>query len=248
MTIVRLTGGLCNTMFMYAFGRSLSVRKNVSVDFHWCRSTWDYSLGAYNVKPNLVEPFAGMKVYNEKSTAHDPEVLNAPEETYFKGYWQSEKYFEEDVIRKELVLSHPTEEMLAKAKEIRNYDNSVFIHVRHGDYLTTPETNAYHGVLPYDYYIRAIDYMRTKVTNPEFFVFSDDIDWCRTVGLPGTFINAGLHGDLYLMRCCKHAIIANSSYSWFGAWLGKAEIVMVPKPWFRATASGDIIPERWKRI
>jgi hypothetical protein len=249
--IVKLTGGLGNQMFQYAFGLSQSTIRGRTADFHWCRSSWDYQLDKYKAGDyaHLVQPiFCQANIYDEKSPDFDPGVHTAPDNTYFRGYWQSETYFANSwTLRRELKLKEPTAAMAALAEQIHHAENSVFIHVRHGDYLSNPETGDFHGVLPDEYYFAAVDHIRSTVHNPSFFIFSDDPDWCMRSFLPGVFISAGPQGDLFLMNQCRHAIIANSTYSWWGAWLGDAKVVVGPKRWFKHS-NYNIMPERWIKL
>jgi hypothetical protein len=140
---------------------------------------------------------------------------------------------------------------------------SVFVHVRRTDYVGNP----YHVVLPMDYYGEAAALVAAKVPNPVFFVFSDDPEWCEAnfklpynTMIPGIYDRALQHhlgredAEMYLMRLCGHAIIANSSFSWWGAWLGADKnggIVIAPKSWVGPAwkdAPTDIVPGRWIRL
>ena len=138
-----------------------------------------------------------------------------------------------------------------------NNKNSVAIHIRRGDYLNDPKVRCIHGILGSDYYKKSINYIKKKVKNPFFFIFSDDIELVKK---NFSFFNNKKYifidtkssiNDLYLMSNCKHFIIANSTFSWWGAWLSKnkRKIVCAPKRWLRARISTpDIIPESWIRI
>ena len=154
--------------------------------------------------------------------------------------------------------------------------NAVSLHVRRGDYVSDPTTNRFHGICSPDYYQRAVDYITTRAGVPHLFVFSDDPEWCHAnMQAPDSTIvdcnlmsgtcDAGGHiqrgrvgrevEDLYLMSLCRHAVIANSSFSWWGAWLHNNQqdrIVVAPKTWFAVgpdvADSTDIVPERWVRL
>lgn len=259
--IVRLTGGLCNQIFMYAFGRSMSLRRNEPVQFDWRPSPGRdyYALDAYNVKVDLVKkPMQAPFVYIEPGFAFDAKALEQPTGTAFIGYWQSEKYFfKSEIWREELTLQRPMRYAAIRVAEQLRRENSVFIHVRRGDYLN-PGTAAYHGNLGHanlqeGYYKDAIAYITEKVNNPKFVIFSDDPTWCQQ-NMPYPVISAqGFNRceDLYLMSQCRHAILANSSFSWWGAWLGdySGRICIAPKKWFNADVdTSTLIPDRWVRL
>jgi hypothetical protein len=131
--------------------------------------------------------------------------------------------------------------------------------VRMTDYLTDPVTQKKHGTCDSEYYKRALEYITEKVSNPHFYVFSDDMQWTKQnldIPQPVCYVdqnspNMG-HVDMYLMSLCRHHIIANSTFSWWGAWLNKNpdKIVIAPKKWFAAAEynSDDLIPSSWIRI
>jgi Glycosyl transferase family 11 len=254
--IVRLTGGLCNQLFLYAFGRGVSLERNLPVQFYFGRSTWDYGLNPYVAKIKLVNRPQNMFTYEEPGFAFDERVYATPSNTYFIGYFQTERYFkkQENIIRQELTLKEIRPEVQELAKRLQD-ENSVFIHVRRGDYLN-PGTAAYHGNLGHaslteGYYKDAISYIKEKVDGSKFHVFSDDPGWCKQ-NLPFPVITGfAPHEDLYLMSQCRHSIGANSTFSWWGSWLGDYEgrVNVFPKKWFNAEAdTRDIIPERWVRL
>ena len=179
---------------------------------------------------------------------------------YLDGYWQSEKYFNEFVstIRADFAFKLP---LPAKNLEIASQIskvNAVSLHVRRGDYVSNKKTNSMHGVCSLDYYRDAIKTILKRVENPVFFVFSDDIAWIKNnlvIDAPSVFIdhNSGMesYNDMRLMSLCQHHIIANSSFSWWGAWLGanKNKIVIAPKQWFAQNRStDDLIPISWFKL
>jgi Glycosyl transferase family 11 len=249
--IVSLTGGLGNQLFMYAFGKSLSLRRNEPVQFHWQKATRDYVLDAYSMKIDLVKSRGTEHIYDEPAYQFVPEALNQPPGTYFRGYWQTERYFKEyeDTIREEITLKEKPSEKVEETAKNLCAGNSVFIHVRRGDYLN-PGTKEYHGVPLEDYYKRAIEHVKSRVENPEFFVFSDDTDWCAQ-NMPGTVVSGfNQCEDLHLMSYCKHGILANSTFGWWAAWLGNAGVVVAPKNWFvrNDICTQDLIPDRWSTL
>lgn len=181
------------------------------------------------------------------------------ENCLYQGTWQSEKYFlhTTELIKKEFsfkdyLLSDYTKSMSSKIIS----DNSVAIHVRRGDYLNKEYGNGFSGCTDIDYYTRAINYMCAKLGNPHFYVFSDDTEYIRKhfCGYDMVIVdgNKGKDSwqDMYLMSICKHNIIANSSFSWWGAFLNanSDKIVIAPKRWWYTFEKDDVVPEQWLRI
>ena len=170
------------------------------------------------------------RYYRNYSTVFDDRFFDLPENVYIDGYFQSEKYFAdiEDVLRNEFALSFQVSEEFKIWKEKIENSNSISIHVRRGDYLLKKNI-VKHGVLGVDYYKKAVSEMEGNVGNPQFFIFSDDKHWCNEKIVPitnnGCVINIKSENrdveELLLMSSCKHNIVANSSYSWWGAWLNK---------------------------
>lgn len=208
----------------------------------------------------ITKPFLTKKNYlKEKSFTFDPNFFSFPSSSYLEGYWQSEKYFLpiEGVLRKEFVLKTPI------AKENSNFlssirsSNSVAVHVRRGDYFSNAATKKIHGVLPINYYTEAVNYLNSAKKNLIFYIFSDDIEWCEknlslnanVVYVKTSKINGNFSDDFRLMSLCKHNIIANSTFSWWAAWLNSNsdKIIVAPKLWFRSKerSSRDIIPSNW---
>ena len=177
----------------------------------------------------------------------------------FRGTWQSEKYFSQvaEDLRKtytfrENLLNYQTKNSL---EIIRQLKESVSIHIRRGDYLSPTYANGFGGICTKDYYHHAIELINSRVDNPSFFVFSDDLDWCRNNIIIENAVyvdwNTGEDSwqDMFLMSKCKHNIIANSSFSWWGAWLNSSpdKIVIAPRVWWNGIID-DVVPENWIRI
>ena len=179
---------------------------------------------------------------------------------YLYGYWQSEKYFTEftEQIREDFTFKLPFSDQNAEIAEQISQVNTVSLHVRRGDYANSPKTTATHGLCSLDYYRAAIDYVIAHVVQPHFFIFSDDIAWVKAnlnIGSSAFFIdhntNQESYNDMRLMSLCKHNIIANSSFSWWGAWLNQnaEKIVIAPTQWFSKPAdTSDLIPASWIRV
>ncbi len=179
---------------------------------------------------------------------------------YLYGNWQSEKYFIgiEDIIRKEFTLKNGfSKEAQNMLNKIQN-NNSVSIHIRRGDYVSNKNTNAFHGTCFLDYYYEAIKKIQEKIKNPYFFIFSDDVLWAKEnlkINKPLTLVSGSNIKDIeemLLMSKCKHNIIANSSFSWWGAWLNNNpdKVVIAPWPWFNNLSinTDDLYPKNWIKI
>ena len=250
--IFRLTGGLGNQFFIYAAAKGITLDRQCSLQFHFGRATRDYELDKYNVNINLVEYPKHLPTYDEPSFNFDNGIYAAPKDCFVRGYFQSPKYFEDyvDVIRQELTLKEPVRLEVMRVARMLQDSNSCFIHVRRGDYLNLG-TKEVHGVLDLSYYQAAKAYIRERTDNPQFFVFSDDRDWCgQFMGHP-VMDGFTQHEDLYLMQACRHGIGANSSFSWWANWLGDypGRINIAPKQWFlKDLDTRDLIPEGWVRL
>lgn len=190
----------------------------------------------------------------------NPAVLKASGNVYLDGYWQSEKYFVGigDVLRREFILRRQLSYRGNKILSVISKVNSVSVHVRRGDYVTDPEANRVHGVCGSKYYQKCFDLILRKISNPHFFVFSDDIKWAKdnlSLDCPMTFVDNDVQSsceDLWLMSQCNHNIIANSSFSWWGAWLNRnpQKIVYAPQHWFNDPDRNtvDLVPSAWLRV
>jgi hypothetical protein len=197
----------------------------------------------------------------EKHFEFDPTIENLKDGSYLDGYWQSENYFKNinQIIKKELTLVEPlVGRNLNMANRIKSCE-SVSIHVRRGDYVTNGKTNTLHGICSPEYYETSIKLIKQKIGDPVFFIFSDDLEWIHKymiTGYPQIIVDINksndAHEDLRLMSLCKHHVIANSTFSWWGAWLSDNpdKIVIAPEKWFDQynLNTKDLIPERWVRI
>lgn len=214
------------------------------------------------LKPSIVLRKIGWGKYyhKEKTFEFDPNVMLLQGDIYLDGYWQSEKYFKdfENVIRKDFSLKHPLSRIAQRIEEeIRNTSGAVSLHIRRGDYVSSAKTNAFHGTCSLEYYGKAINYIKNRVGNGMLFVFSDDIEWAKEQELfeGATFVSSPEikdYEEMVLMSKCNHHITANSSFSWWGAWLNPSQekIVVAPKQWFWQGNNNtkDLIPENWNTL
>jgi len=182
-----------------------------------------------------------------------------PGSVILDGYWQSEEYFHKhrQLIKRTFDWSPiATNDVAESLLESITTTQSVAVHVRRGDYVREAATNAFHGVCEADYYSRAAKLVGEHVADAHYFIFSDDIDWAEQhLVLSGrrTVVRHARdpipHVDMWLMSRCRHAIIANSSYSWWAAWLTErpGKCIVAPQRWFRDAAMQSItpVPDRW---
>lgn len=189
------------------------------------------------------------------------EILELGDGVYLEGYWQSEHYFSDvaDTIRRELTPFSSRADADRRWTERIEATDAVSVHVRRGDYVTSKVARETLGSCGHDYYQRAAELASQRLTAPHAFLFSDDPDWVRgnlELPLPQTVVGTGeprtADRDLALMSRCRHHIIANSSFSWWGAWLGETDgsLVIAPRQWFarQSLSSQDLVPARWERL
>ena len=253
-----LKGGLGNQLFQIATCIAYGYRHNIEVKFfkqfstpiegHRKTTYWDSIFHLINLEKEDVPDF--YSIYKEPHH-HYSSIPASDQSQFLFGYFQSEKYFAD--FRSEILnLFTPpdslTQPIQKKYKSLLSKNNTVSVHIRRGDYLKSPD---YHPILPVDYYKKAME----QFQNHQFVVFSDDIDWCKSAFNSFDSIQY-IEGhddmtDLYLMSQMKHHIIANSSFSWWGAWLCQhsQKRVITPSIWF-GHANGDhtiddLIPKEW---
>jgi hypothetical protein len=177
---------------------------------------------------------------------------------YMVGYWQSGKYFSdvEHEIRELFSFKYPVNNSTKYWQNlIQECPNSVSLHVRRGDYISDHKSAAAMGLCTLSYYKGAIKNIQNKIEGSYFFIFSDDLVWARETFdfLPEVYFVDGNKSsdsclDMYLMSLCSHHILANSSFSWWGAWLSRhnQQVVIAPNPWFNSSVQGDdICPKEW---
>lgn len=287
MKIVKILGGLGNQMFQYAFYLSLKRNFSddiIKVDLS-CFNGYPLHCGfelERIFQVNMIQatfmdllkngyPYYNYRVrqlgkrilpnrksiYFESSDAYlDAEVYKDASNKYYDGYWQNIFYFKnaEDLIRRSFAFPMLKDcRNIEIAEQIKSV-NSVSIHVRRGDYLNN---KLYEGICDIDYYCRGIKYLLESLEDPCFFIFSNDINWCRINLMPYldkcsfSFINWNQGKDSYidmqLMSLCKHNIIANSSFSWWGAWLNNnyGKIVISPRKWINIELKSNIQLQEW---
>jgi hypothetical protein len=208
----------------------------------------------------LFKPYNKRTYIEYKSMRFNPSIFNVGNEVYLDGYWQSEKYFKEirPLLKREFNLKEEPDKInIGLAEKIMDV-NSASIHVRRGDYILNPKANLYHGVCPISYFNNAISFLLKTQQDLEFFIFSDDTQWVRDnlkIKLPVHYMehngSTNDYLDMWLMSQCKHHIISNSSFSWWGAWLGdyQKKNVIAPAKWFNFNIdTSDLIPDDWVRI
>jgi hypothetical protein len=184
-------------------------------------------------------------------------INEVPDDCYLNGYWQSEKYFAEaaTVIRNDFVFREPLKNQNIELASLISRVNAVSVHVRRGDYVSDPRTASTHGVCSLEYYNQAIKNIADRFSKIHLFLFSDDIQWVKenlSLDFPCSYVghNNGVDSfnDLRLMSMCNHHVIANSSFSWWGAWLNPSveKVVIAPKHWFvKEIDTKDLIPDNW---
>ncbi len=212
---------------------------------------------------DLKRPLHKRRIIRELSFRFEPSLLQIKTPAYLEGDWQSPKYFEdvEETIREDFTLKAlPYGKTLETSHIIRNAPDSISIHIRRGDLVSDPNTNQTHGTLPMEYYTEALASLAPKLEEPTAFLFSDDPNWA-IANFPAKGITLHpvdhnneetAHFDLLLMSQCQHHIIANSTFSWWAAWLcGHPEkTVHYPKNWFKDSPhdTTDLFPADWIRV
>lgn len=280
MVIVNLTGGLGNQMFQYAFVKELQSRNIKAYSNFYQLGKYRDIEKAFDIEPSkkeknitfffsknlifrflrkffivhIIEP---QKLYS----TFDPKYLENKRLLllHYVGTWQSERYFEN--IKKTINGIFEFTNKLSNntcnwKNKISSSPNSVAIHIRRGDYLKPEYITLFGSICTLDYYYNAINYIKKKVADPSFFIFTNDADWVENnLNIKNSFLVEGNDGedswqDMYLMSLCKHAVIANSTFSWWGAYLNKnkEKIVIAPRKWYNTIEAPDIVPSNWIRL
>lgn len=276
--IVFIHSGLGNQMFQYAFYLSrkainpnskcdmgLLLKRKVHNGFELNR-IFDLKIGSNpfhillirtSYYSNFIKQL--LKKININIISDTNHTVKSKNINYFLGYWQSENYFSH--MREEIrrVFLFPKNNLSEKTKELEkiiNCNNSVSIHIRRGDYTTNENIKLYGNICTLEYYKNAISIINKKVNSPRYFVFSNDIEWCKNnLNIPSPIYvdhNIGNNSwqDMFLMSQCKHNIIANSTFSWWGAWLNSnpEKIIICPTKLDNVNSSPDIFPDSWIKI
>ena len=281
MTIVLLMGGLGNQMFQYACGRSVAERRREDLVLHTGvlsapTSPREFQLQVFNIRAQVRQDLEIVRdldvlwsVQQIDSRFNSAILQSSCPNLLLRGFWESEKYFSEirDAIRLEFTFKEEFQLGDTNLVEQIRATESVCLHVRRTDVLAPMDQKGFVGV---EYYEAALRVVAERVKKPFIYVFSDDIDWCSRnlcIRYPHMFLdprrnqNDAAPRDLRLMAECKHFIIANSTLSWWGAWLGSnpAKLVIAPRRWFRYEGlwspqilqlfrSDDLVPDTWIRI
>ncbi len=276
MLIVKLKGGLGNQLFQYGFGRFLANKRNeqLKLDISSMGSAKDtkrkYVLDKFNIKtgiasteeiqkyaPSAFARFFKQKIFREFNIGWQPHLLTS-QKNYFEGYWQSYLYLDpiKDKLLQEITLKNPfTDYYQQISSQIKN-SNSVAIHIRRGDFADNQKIKSIHQTINIDYFKKALELINTKITNPIFFIFSDDIAWVKTnLKTNGQNIyvspekNSEATQELILMSQCQHQIISNSTFSWWAAYLNQNtnKIVIAPKKWNNKYQGHyqHLLPQEW---
>ena len=278
MIIAKLMGGLGNQMFQYAIARNFSLRHNVTlkIDLSFLNNRnmgsnfvyRDYDLNLFNINPDFDIDLSKRIIRSNQPHYHYSQsymdtvsnLLIDGGSVLLDGYWQSPLFFSEfeEQIRKDFEFISKVENETGEVKEMLeliNSKNSVMVNVRRTDYLNT----SFHGVMGLDYLNQSKEIIESKVENPHYFIFSDDVEWCReNIKFENmTLVDHRYKGEkfgfyLQLMSKCKHFIIPNSTFAWWAAWLNTDEnkIVIAPNQWFTDNSinTTDLIPTNWIRI
>jgi hypothetical protein len=203
-------------------------------------------------------PYHLRTVVSEKDLSYDEKILNIDDkiaDKYLNGYWQTELYFKE--IREQLLedfsLKNEISDLIVEISNKIQGTESISLHIRRGDYVK--RYSDYYHIQSIDYYLKALKIIKDMHPNSKVFVFSDDIEWCEdnlNLQTETYFVKPNKSfEDIYLMSLCNHNIIANSSFSWWGAWLNNNpdKICIAPKNWFKdKKLKNNIIPEKWITI
>jgi len=288
MIVVKLMGGLGNQMFQYALGRNLAHRNNavLKLDLGFFQNYGtgvprQYDLDIFDIHPvfaseaevfrlrkrstneladRILNRVIGLKrTYIREPHFHfSPEILDLPDNIYLEGYWQTLRYFAEieDLIRKDFTFKEEMSPLSRALLEEIEGSNSICVNVRRGDFVT----NDFHGAKGVDYYKQAEEVIRERVSDESYYVFSDDIDWCRenlrfeapTEFVSHEYAGAKFQDYLRLMSACRHFVIPNSSFAWWAVWFNRDpdKTVIAPKVWFNDPTwdTSDLTPASWIRL
>lgn len=269
--VVKMSGGLGNQMFQYAFGRCFEKKgKRVSYELSYYTNMERHFILAdvfKNSKLTFCHPeyLSSLPVIREpdiklvQKLEADLELLKA-DTGYFSGYWQSYQYV--DLVRQELLeefrFPEEKEAQLEKLAKAAASQNSVSVHIRRGDYLEDGNQKLFAGICTEEYYTRAFELILKLAGDCKFYIFSNDTEWVKehykndafTIVESKRFEDYQDWYDIYLMSCCKHNVLANSTFSWWGAWLNQYvdQIVIAPGRVVNTCDVVDFYPKEWIRL
>lgn len=273
MIVVKVYGGLGNQLFQYAAAKALSLEDNKELvidtiafktyklhrfglnNFATQRKFYNFILKCIVKRHKF---FGNFTVIREKQFNYNPEFFTTKAKViYLNGFFQSELYFKkyEKEIRADFEITAPLKEKTIALIDKMKHENAVSIHIRRGDYLQ----HAIHNTDKTEYYKLATQYIETNIPNPVYYLFSDDMTWVKEnfkTNFETHYVDFNdaktNYEDLKLMSSCKHNIIANSSFSWWSAWLNTNpnKIVIAPQKWFNDHSRNysDVLPESWIKL
>ena len=210
----------------------------------------------YQIRRRGYQYLIEWKLNSYNTILYDKRILKKKGNLYLAGYWASPKYFYEikDIIRAEFVFKEELSSKCIPFKEKITSSNSVCITIRRTDFLVVKAMGV-HGL---EYILKAVDHILKKVSNPVFFIFSDDMDWCKThikLDQAHYFVDEEFYGEKFkdkfeLMRLCKHIINANSNFAFWAAWLSNNndKVVITPEKYYHDRDSSDLVPNDWIKI
>lgn len=263
MVVASIIGGLGNQMFMYAAARRLALKHSTELFLdttgfkHYFRN---YGLGCFRIQARPIceaQRRGRLTIWREPHFEYSADFERLPDDVWLLGYFQSERYFTavDRFVRMELALAIAETEICRCYRRQIEMTESVSVHVRRGDYVQRRSAATVHSVLGLDYYQECESRISAVVANPHFFVFSDDTEWARCnlrFSAATTIVETGRdYEDLVLMSECRHHIIANSTFSWWGAWLDSrpGKTVLAPRTWFEVDLNTeDLVPAAWVRV
>lgn len=269
MIVAKLIGGLGNQLFQYAAAYNLAAINNTELKIDLSEfelyKLHKYSLHHFSFPQKFItsDELNGLKEIKEKNYHYDDSFKTFGNDIVLRGYWQSEGYFRESAVelRDNFQLKSELSSKSLEVSELIKKVNSVSLHIRRGDYAIGTYSDQILDQLDLAYYFRAIKEISENQKDIVFFIFSDDHEWVKeklNIDYPVMYVdhnNADANfEDLYLMSLCKHNIIANSSFSWWGAWFNKNQRkkVYAPQNWFNANVKNindkDLIPLNWRKI
>ena len=232
-------GQLGNQMFQYALLLGIRNKTNYEIVFDLEVRKNSYLFDFFDLNECTIKEFNTDNLYQEKHYHFDPEVFDINQDTNFRGYFQTDKYFKHcsDIVRKEFTFKQDVRDRVDSYLSQYEGKKLIMVHIRRGDYLINP---TYHPQPPNEYYTEAMDMLDDG--NSIFICISNDKPWCEENIKRDNLVyeSNDLVYDLCLMSKCDDYIIANSTFSWWGSWLGTSPTkkIIAPKIWFGPAAGG----------